>query len=64
MTAATFETYGKTVSLNLEAKSINGFTATSFPTYLELFKAASLTNRFKKIFAGQKRAGDDKFNIS
>ncbi|MEI8092102.1 MAG: hypothetical protein WCG98_08140 [bacterium] len=58
-----FETYGQITDLNMEEKAMKGFTAAAFPDYLELFKAASLTNRIKDL-CKDKDADKDPFNIS
>jgi hypothetical protein len=68
-------TYGVSTEINMEKKSLSGipgnsldanrvkFTAANFPTHLELFKAASGTNRVRYIFSPQE--GTKKpFNIS
>lgn len=44
-----FVTYGQSTPINLENKTLTGFTPTRFDSYFELFKAANLTNTIQDI---------------
>ena len=43
----TFKTYNQISTINIEKKTLVGFTPKGFNSYLETFKAANLTNRIK-----------------
>jgi hypothetical protein len=47
-------------TINLENKSLDGFEASRFPSYKELFKTANLTNRIKTIVSGKDARSDGK----
>ena len=59
----TITTYGKNTQINMEKKSLIGFTPLAFPTSLELFRAANLTNRIKDICKDKKR-GENPFRVT
>lgn len=44
-----FKTYGQTTKINIDSKTLVGFTPSSFDSYFELFKAANLTNRIQDL---------------
>ncbi|MFA6256344.1 MAG: hypothetical protein WC606_04110 [Candidatus Absconditabacterales bacterium] len=60
----TFKTYDQTSTINLEKKSLKGFTPSSFSSYYELFKAASLTNYIKKLCKDKEATTAEPFHIS
>jgi len=59
-----FKTYGKITYLDMQSKGVLGFTPGPFPDYIELFKAASLTNRIRQICNTMTGTTKDPFNIS
>jgi len=64
LSAATFKTYDQTTTINLDTKSLVGFTPADFDSYLETFKAANLTNRIKKICADKEAKSEKPFYLS
>ena len=61
-----FVTYDEETSINLagDNKYMNDFGTGKFPTYLELFKAANLTNRIKKILTNTESGSNTPFKIT
>lgn len=61
----TFKTYDQTSTINLENKTLTWLTATQeFSSYLETFKAASLTNYIKKVCKDKTAVSDKPFYLS
>lgn len=63
-TNITFKTYEKETTINLNDKSLNGFSPSRFDSYFELFKATSLTNRIKKLCEDKTAVADKPFKLS
>lgn len=59
-----FKTYGQGVKINLDKKSLIGFTPARFDSYAELFKAASLTNRIQFLCKDKKAIKPAPFYVS
>lgn len=59
-----FKTYEKETTINLNDKALNGFSPSRFDSYFELFKAASLTNRIKKLCEDKTAVADKPFKLS
>ncbi len=59
-----FKTYNQTTKINIDNKSLVGFTPKAFDSYTELFKAANLTNSIKDICKDKKTNSDTPFHIS
>lgn len=61
----TFKTYDQTTTLNLEKKTIDGLVANNeFSSYLETYKAASLTNYIKKVCKDKEAITTTPFHVS
>ncbi len=60
----TFGTYEQSTTINLENKELIGFTPKRFSSYLEVLKAANLTNRIKEICKDKQAVSDKPFYLS
>lgn len=60
----TFGTYEQSSTINLKDKELIGFTPKRFDSYLEVFKAANLTNRIKEICKDKQAVSDKPFYLS
>ena len=61
----TFKTYNKTATIDLDHKTLDGFTAKNeFSSYNEIFKAANLTNRIKFLCKDKQAVSDKPFYLS
>lgn len=60
----TFGTYEQSWEINLQNKELIGFTPKRFSSYLEVFKAANLTNRIKEICKDKQAVSDKPFYLS
>lgn len=60
----TFKTYDQISTINLDKKSLVGFTPKGFTSYNEVFKAANLTNYIKKICKDKEAKSDKPFYLS
>ena len=58
-----FKTYGQETIINIDKKALKSFTAKSFDSYFELFKAANLINKIKDITKGKVAVKQDPFYI-
>jgi len=61
-----FKTYGKETKINIDSdkKILVDFNPSGFNDYFELFKAANLTNRIKKICEDKKAVSKEPFKVS
>ena len=61
----TFKTYNETATIDLDKKTLDGFTAKdAFSSYNEIFKAANLTNRIKFLCKDKQAVSDSPFYLS
>ncbi|MEI8008459.1 MAG: hypothetical protein WCI00_03400 [bacterium] len=61
----TFKTYNQTTTIDLDHKTLDGFTAKNeFSSYNEIFKAANLTNRIKFLCKDKQAVSDKPFYLS